>query len=301
MSLLLFPASLLSPSDACLLCVSLQMAQAGVPSLPPSLAGAAVAQPSVTEHVSTSAPSSASAHASFATDDSAVSEPKEKRRKESPETSPKMPSAPAPNPTLITAEPAAMPLTATITVPLSPRTELAARTAAASISAAPASPNDMADASASAATGSLSPSTASDDKASDASAMASAAASRAQRPAPRTSFDSVGPMVAGVVKWYDFKKGYGFLVCSALTGGTDCFLHASQIVSKRRDLLPGDVVDYQLARDASGNYQAVNIRQRQVAPQPTPPRTSPILCFPYLVVWLTSSLAVCYRLEKAQG
>jgi CspA family cold shock protein len=62
-----------------------------------------------------------------------------------------------------------------------------------------------------------------------------------------------------VVKWFDAKKGYGFLVHPET--GEDVFVHYSQIVSDRRfkTLRTGQHVEYELANGTRGLH-AVCIR-----------------------------------------
>lgn len=61
-----------------------------------------------------------------------------------------------------------------------------------------------------------------------------------------------------VVKWFDAKKGYGFIVNPQ--GGQDIFVHYSQIETERRfkTLRTGQVVEYQLQDGPKGPH-AVNV------------------------------------------
>lgn len=57
-----------------------------------------------------------------------------------------------------------------------------------------------------------------------------------------------------VVKWFDAKKGYGFIVNPQ--GGPDIFVHYSQIETERRfkTLRTGQVVEYQLHDGPKGPH-----------------------------------------------
>lgn len=61
-----------------------------------------------------------------------------------------------------------------------------------------------------------------------------------------------------IVKWFDAKKGYGFLVHP--DGGTDIFVHYSQLVTERRfkTLRTGQVVDFEL-HDGPKGVHALNV------------------------------------------
>lgn len=61
-----------------------------------------------------------------------------------------------------------------------------------------------------------------------------------------------------VVKWFDAKKGYGFIVNPQ--GGQDIFVHYSQIDTDRRfkTLRTGQVVEYQLHDGPKGPH-AINV------------------------------------------
>jgi len=56
----------------------------------------------------------------------------------------------------------------------------------------------------------------------------------------------------GVVKWFDAKKGYGFIIHPE--GGADIFVHYSQIISERRfkTLRTGQIVEFELHEGAKG-------------------------------------------------
>ncbi len=57
-----------------------------------------------------------------------------------------------------------------------------------------------------------------------------------------------------VVKWFDAKKGYGFVVNPQ--GGQDIFVHYSQIETEQRfrTLHTGEVVEYQLTDGPKGPH-----------------------------------------------
>lgn len=61
-----------------------------------------------------------------------------------------------------------------------------------------------------------------------------------------------------VVKWFDAKKGYGFIVNPQ--GGQDIFVHYSQIETDQRfkTLRTGQVVEYQLHDGPKGPH-AINV------------------------------------------
>ncbi len=61
-----------------------------------------------------------------------------------------------------------------------------------------------------------------------------------------------------MVKWFDAKKGYGFIVNPQ--GGQDIFVHYSQIETDRRfkTLRTGQVIEYQLHDGPKGPH-AINV------------------------------------------
>lgn len=62
--------------------------------------------------------------------------------------------------------------------------------------------------------------------------------------------------VSGQVKWFDAKKGFGFIVGP---NGQDVFVHYSQIEGEGfRSLKDGETVDYELVEGDKG-YQAQRV------------------------------------------
>lgn len=72
-------------------------------------------------------------------------------------------------------------------------------------------------------------------------------------------------MPSGKVKWFDPKKGYGFILTDA---GEDVFVHYSSINGDGfRALKDGEIVDYDVVRGEKG-LQARNVIRGEVsAPQ----------------------------------
>ena len=65
-------------------------------------------------------------------------------------------------------------------------------------------------------------------------------------------------MPAGNVKWFDTKKGYGFIIGE---GGQDVFVHYTSIMGDGfRSLKDGELVEYELLESAKG-FQARNVRR----------------------------------------
>ncbi len=78
-------------------------------------------------------------------------------------------------------------------------------------------------------------------------------------------------MVDGVVKWFDVKKGYGFLISPEATDADgksqDVFVHYSKIeMDGFKKLEAGEAVTFTLVRDDGDRPQAENV-VRQAAPE----------------------------------
>ncbi len=66
-------------------------------------------------------------------------------------------------------------------------------------------------------------------------------------------------MPIGKVKWFDVKKGFGFI--QGPDGGKDIFVHYSSIVGDGfKSLRDGDRVEYEVA-DSERGPQAQNVRR----------------------------------------
>jgi len=65
-------------------------------------------------------------------------------------------------------------------------------------------------------------------------------------------------MVEGTVKWYNERKGYGFI---QVDGGNDVFVHSSQVEKAgMRGLYEGDKVEFDVESTDRGD-QAVNLKK----------------------------------------
>jgi CspA family cold shock protein len=79
-----------------------------------------------------------------------------------------------------------------------------------------------------------------------------------------------------VVKWFDAKKGYGFIVHPR--GGSDVFVHYSQIDTEKRfkTLRTGQVVEYELHDGPKGLHAVnVNLVEEQPAEEAAAPQEEP--------------------------
>lgn len=58
-------------------------------------------------------------------------------------------------------------------------------------------------------------------------------------------------MPQGTVKWFNDKKGFGFITCEE--GGKDCFVHHSAIEGEGfKSLAEGDRVSFEIEQGAKG-------------------------------------------------
>ncbi|WP_291579026.1 cold-shock protein [Clostridium sp. UBA6640] len=66
-------------------------------------------------------------------------------------------------------------------------------------------------------------------------------------------------METGIIKWFDNKKGYGFISCSE---GEDVFVHHSQVKEKShdKDLHEGESVMFDIIEKEKG-LQAINVQK----------------------------------------
>lgn len=79
-------------------------------------------------------------------------------------------------------------------------------------------------------------------------------------------------MPRGIVKWFDAKKGYGFIV--GPQEGRDIFVHYTHIQGDGfRSLRDGEQVDYELAESEKGlqarGVRPLNREQQEVQPRPS--------------------------------
>ena len=74
-------------------------------------------------------------------------------------------------------------------------------------------------------------------------------------------------MSKGKVKWFDPKKGYGFIIGDE---GQDVFVHYSSILGDGfRALKDGELVDYELVKGEKG-FQARNVAREPASASPAP-------------------------------
>lgn len=68
-------------------------------------------------------------------------------------------------------------------------------------------------------------------------------------------------MASGVVKWFDARRGFGFIAPDL--GPCDVFVHASAVdAAGLADLVPGDRLDFELAQSGDGRLIALGLRWR---------------------------------------
>jgi len=73
-------------------------------------------------------------------------------------------------------------------------------------------------------------------------------------------------MVDGVVKWFDAKKGYGFVVSPEVEG--DIFVHFTKIQMEGfKKLETGEKVAFELIRSTDGKPQAENVVRNEALEQ----------------------------------
>jgi cold shock protein len=72
-------------------------------------------------------------------------------------------------------------------------------------------------------------------------------------------------MITGKVKWFDCKKGFGFIVNDE---GKDVFVHFSSIEGEGfRSMMEGEVVNYEPAVGANGLYASKVVRDPAKRPK----------------------------------
>jgi len=69
---------------------------------------------------------------------------------------------------------------------------------------------------------------------------------------------STEPKVTGKCKWFDSKKGFGYI--TPLDGTADVFVHQSSIYAEGfRSLRDGELVEYNIEKDEQGRIKAANV------------------------------------------
>ena len=66
--------------------------------------------------------------------------------------------------------------------------------------------------------------------------------------------------LTGKVKWFDAKKGYGFI--GAPDGGGDVFVHSADVQTKKHELEPGETVKFDLGQTPYGR-RALRVRKAE--------------------------------------
>lgn len=78
-------------------------------------------------------------------------------------------------------------------------------------------------------------------------------------------------MASGAVKWFDGKKGYGFITPDL--GPRDVFVHMSAVTAAGLGrLLPGQRVSFELAQDGDGRLIALGLVARDNGPDDARPQ-----------------------------
>ncbi|MFZ4690342.1 MAG: cold-shock protein [Polymorphobacter sp.] len=68
-------------------------------------------------------------------------------------------------------------------------------------------------------------------------------------------------MASGAVKWFDAKKGFGFITPDL--GPRDVFVHSSALAAAGiNDLTPGDRLEFELAQSGDGRLIAFGLRPK---------------------------------------